>query len=121
MQTVGLTKEVVLVGKKRVKALAKFDTGAKTTSIDSGLAKAAGLGPVLRHKKVKSASSTGHRRAVKKARITIGKKSYTAEANITARPHSRCKILIGRDIILKNFVIDVSKTHKGPGEAEFKP
>ncbi|MCK4326904.1 MAG: ATP-dependent zinc protease [Candidatus Diapherotrites archaeon] len=120
MQTVGLFKQVTLVGKKKVKALAKFDTGAKTTSIDTALAREAGLGPVLRHKKVKSASSAGHRRAVKKAAITIGKKRYVTEANITDRRHSRCKILVGRDIILNNFVIDVSKTHKGPGEGKVR-
>jgi len=120
MQAVGLFKEVTVAGKKKVKALAKFDTGAKATSIDSALAKKAGLGPVLKHKKVKSASSSGHSRPVVKAKIKIGRKEFVAEVNVTARTHSKCKVLIGRDIILNNFVIDVSKTHKGPGEKDVR-
>ncbi len=121
MQTVGLLKEVTIIGKKQVSALAKFDTGAKTTSIDKELAKEAGLGPILKYKRVKSASTkSGHKRAVMKARIKIGCKEFKGEVNVTPRVHSQAKVLIGRDIILNNFVIDLTKTHKGPSENELK-
>lgn len=111
---VGLVEPVTVIGKKNIKAFAKFDTGAARTSIDRKLAKEAGLGPVIKYKKIKSALSPGQRRGIVKAKIRIGRKVYETEATLSNRDHSKCKVLIGRDIIYDNFVIDISKYGKPP-------
>ena len=122
MEAVGLTKKVTVLGKRDVSVLAKFDTGASRTSIGHVIAKKAGLGPVLRTRNVRSASrATGQKRKVVLAKIRIGRKTYETEATLSNRSHSKCKVLIGRDIILGNFRIDISKTHKGIKETDFKP
>ena len=116
---VGLIEKVVVKGKKDVRALAKFDSGAARTSIDKALAKKAGLGPVIKKKSIKSSLGKS-RRSVVEAKMKIKGKIYKVEATLANRTHSVCKVLIGRDIILKNFIIDVSKTHKGIKEKDFR-
>jgi len=120
MITVGLTEEVFVVGEKRIKATAKFDTGAKHTSIDTNLAKEVGIGPVIETKKVKSGTvPEGVERDFVNLKLELFGKVYETKANLNERPHSVAKVLIGRDLILNNFQIDVSKTHKGPAEKDF--
>ncbi|MCD6414783.1 MAG: ATP-dependent zinc protease [Candidatus Diapherotrites archaeon] len=113
-EVVGLVEPVVVCGKKKVSAMAKFDTGAARTSIDLELAKKAELGPIIKHKKIHSALSPGQKRGVVKVKIHILGKTYETEATLSKREHSKCKVLIGRDIIYNNFVIDISKGGKPP-------
>ena len=119
MRTVGLIEPVVVVGKKRIKVLGKFDTGAFRTSIDEKVAKEAGFRAVGKVK-TKSALSKGRRRKLVKAKIQIGNKIFDVEASVSKREHSVAKVLIGRDILFKNFVVDVSKRHSSPKERDFK-
>ena len=108
---VGLTDKVKIRGKKSVETLAKFDTGAKRTSIDMGIAAKAKLGPVIDVVKVKSASLKGGyvKRPVVEAVVEVCGKKLKVKANIEDRVHSKQKVLIGRDIIKSNFIIDVEK------------
>jgi len=53
---VGLVEKVEVIGKHKVSTLAKFDTGAKTTSIDMKLAAKAKLGPIIKTVRIISAS-----------------------------------------------------------------
>ena len=55
-KVVGLTEKVEVIGKKRAKTEAKFDTGAKSTSIDFNIAAKAGLGPIIGITRIKQAS-----------------------------------------------------------------
>ncbi|MCD4739621.1 RimK/LysX family protein [archaeon] len=114
MKEVGLVEKVAVCGKQKVDALAKFDTGAARTSVDKTLAEKVGLGPVLRTRKIKSALSKGQEREVVKAQIQVAGKSFDTEVNLSDRSHSKCKVLIGRDLMFENFVINISKEGKPP-------
>ncbi|MBR9682066.1 MAG: hypothetical protein GOV02_00125 [Candidatus Aenigmarchaeota archaeon] len=108
---VGLIDKVKVKGKKTVETIAKFDTGAKRTSIDMGIAAKAMLGPVVDVVKVKTASLKGGyvKRPVVEAEIHICGKRVKIKANIEDRVHSKQKVLIGRDIIKSNFIVDLDK------------
>ena len=114
MQEVGLVEKAKVTGKQTVDALAKFDTGAARTSIDKTLAEQAELGPVIRTKKIKSALSEGQEREVVNARIDVAGRVFDTEVNLSDRKHSKCKVLIGRDLMFNNFVINISKEGKPP-------
>lgn len=114
MIEVGLVEKAKVTGNKTVEALAKFDTGAAHTSVDESLAEEAGLGPVLRTKKIKSALSKGQERKVVKAVIEVAGKSFETEVNLSNRSHSKCKVLIGRNLMFNNFLINISKEGKPP-------
>lgn len=112
---IGLVESVQIKGKLGIvtkKAL--FDTGATRTSIDVRVASKAGVGPIISSVKVKSASSKrGYtRRAIAEAIIFVKGKRIKTGVNIEDREGLPYSILVGRDIIHNNFVIDVSKTHK---------
>ena len=109
-KVIGLRKEILVIGKKKIKALAKFDTGAKSTSVDMKIAAKAMIGPVVKTVKIVSASrKTGQKRVVVRAILKISDKEIKAEVNLVDRGHSKAKVLIGRDIIRPHFIIDVGK------------
>jgi len=108
---VGLTDKVKVKGKKVVSTVAKFDTGAKRTSIDMKLAAKARLGPIIDVTRVKTASLKGGyvKRPIVEAEIEVCGKKIKVKANIEDRVHSKEKVLIGRDIIKSNFIVDLDK------------
>lgn len=107
---VGLIEPVKIIGKKVVSTTALFDTGAKLTSIDNNIAAEAQVGPVLRIQRVKAPiTKEVKQRPVVKVRIKIGGKEYEAEANLNDRSHMKYPVIIGRNIIEGNFIIDISK------------
>ncbi len=120
MRTVGLVAKGEIIGKKRINVLVKFDTGAARTSIDEEIAKKAGLEFLEKEKLVISSSARKKRKLVKAVIMLFGKK-FEIVANTAKRTHSPFKVLVGRDIILGNFVIDISKTHSGPKELDLRP
>ncbi len=105
----GLTTRVIIFGKKGKKELiARVDTGATKSSIDSSLAKELDLGPELAHKKVRSAHGTRYRPVIT-ADVAIAGEIRHAEFNIAEREHMKYKVLIGQNILKKGFLIDPSK------------
>jgi hypothetical protein len=111
---IGLVEVVHIKGKKGVvKKRALFDTGATRTSMDVKTAAKAGVGPIISSVRVKSASSSrGYlRRAIAEAVIIVKGKKFKVGVNIEDREGMPYSVLIGRDIIHNNFLIDVSKTH----------
>ncbi|HDQ59614.1 MAG TPA: hypothetical protein ENN30_00305 [Candidatus Woesearchaeota archaeon] len=119
---VGLTEPVIVIGKDSIGSIAKFDTGAARSSIDEGLAEKACLGPVVRWVRIRS-SSLGiqyQRRPVVKAELEIKGKKIKAEVNLAKRSHSSLKVLIGRDIIHGNFIIDIDETHESHKECDLR-
>jgi len=111
---IGLVELVKVKGKKGVVTKrALFDTGATRTSIDVKTAAKAGIGPIVSSVRVKSAnSSRGYmRRAIAEAIIIVKGKKIKTGVNLEDREGMPYSVLIGRDIIHNNFVIDVSKTH----------
>ncbi|MFH1126481.1 MAG: RimK/LysX family protein [archaeon] len=111
---VGLIEKVKIVGESIVEADAIMDTGATTTSVDINIAKRAELGPILGTVKVKSkTASEGYTRRIKvKAIIEIMGKLIPVVVNIQDRQNMYTPILIGRDVLHSNFIVDVEKTHK---------
>jgi hypothetical protein len=110
----GLVEVVQVKGKKGfVKKRALFDTGATRTCIDVRTAAKAGVGPIVSSVRIKSASSPrGYtRRAIAEAVIIVKGKRIKTGVNIEDREGLPYSVLIGRDIIHNNFIIDVSRTH----------
>ena len=116
-EIVGLLTKVKVRGKNTVETIGKFDTGARSTSVDRDVAIEAGLKLIEKTRVYKSGLGK-HRRFLAKAIITINGKSFETTVNISDRSHSLAKVLIGRDIILGNFIIDVSRTNYGPSEKQ---
>ncbi len=113
-RVVGLVEVVTVKGTKGiVRKKALFDTGATRTSVDMRVAAKAGIGPIISSVKIKNASASGGymRRAVAKAKIIVKGEEINTAVNIEDRENLPYSILIGRDVIHKNFLIDVSKSH----------
>ncbi len=107
---IGLVETVKIIGQSEMEALALVDTGAKLTSVDIKLAAETRLGPVKRVTKIKTASKNfGSRRPVLHATIEIGGKRFDTEVNIQDRSHMTFPVLIGRNILTDNFLVDAGK------------
>ncbi|WP_435360334.1 RimK family alpha-L-glutamate ligase [Haloarchaeobius sp. DFWS5] len=107
---VGYTEEVVVSGTSDSKTvIAKSDTGATRTSIDTGLAADIGAGPIKSVMRVKSGSlKQGKSRPVVDLVVGVGGNQHTVTASVEDRSHMDYPILLGRDI-LTNYQVDVSK------------
>lgn len=109
-KTIGLVEKVKIIGNDVREALALVDTGAKLTSVDIKLAAETGIGPVTRITKIKSASkNVSTRRPVLEAAIEIAGKKFNTEVNIQDRSHMTFPVLIGRNILTDNFLVDAGK------------
>jgi hypothetical protein len=105
---IGLTERVTLFGKGNKEIVARIDTGATKSSIDSTLAKELGLGPVLESKLVKTAHGNKLRPVIK-ANIRIKDLVVEAKFTLSDRHHMKYRVLIGQNILKKGFLIDPSK------------
>lgn len=110
-EAIGLVEEVVVEGTSKVHAKALIDTGATRSSVDAALAKKAGLGPVVGTVSVKKAQSEQQKRVAVAGKITICEKVFDVKFTIADRSKMFTPVLIGRDIIFSNFVVDIEKTH----------
>ncbi len=117
--TVGYTEEVVVTGTSgSTTVVAKSDTGATRTSIDTGLAADIGAGPIKSKTRVKSGSvKRGKSRPVVDLVVGLGGTQHTVTASIEDRSHMDYPVLLGRDV-LKHYQVDVSKRADGEEEAE---
>jgi hypothetical protein len=107
---IGLIEPVKILGKKTVRTTALFDTGAKITSIDNSIAAEAQVGPIMRIQKIRAPiKKETEQRPVVKVRIEIDGREYETEANLNDRSHMTYPVIIGRNIIQDNFIVDVSK------------
>ncbi len=107
---IGYISEVVVTGTSGSKqALAKSDTGATRTSIDTRLAAEVGAGPIKSMTRVKSGSvKHGKARPVVDLVIGIGGSQHTVTASVQDRSHMDYPLLLGRDI-LEHYQVDVRK------------
>ncbi|UCC91621.1 MAG: ATP-dependent zinc protease [Candidatus Aenigmatarchaeota archaeon] len=113
-KTIGLVEKVRIYGNgSSVEAEALVDTGAKMTSIDIRLAGKAKLGPVVRMFKTRApiTKEVDHRPVVT-VTIKVKGKKFTVEANLNDRSHMKYPVLLGRNLLYGNFVVDVSKSPK---------
>ncbi len=108
----GLVENVSIQGNggKETTVVARIDTGATASSIDSALATELELGPILRSKVVKSASGVKKRPTIK-ATIFIKGIRIEEEFTVADRSHMTYRILIGQNVLKKgNFLIDPLKS-----------
>lgn len=113
-KVIGLVELVRIIGKeKSVLKRALVDTGATRTSVDMKLAGRVGLGPVV--SSVKITNKKGHagydRRPVVRGIIEMYGVKIPLEMSLEDRSSMFYKILLGRDALHGNFVVDISKTH----------
>ncbi|MDQ2050154.1 RimK family alpha-L-glutamate ligase [Natronolimnohabitans sp. A-GB9] len=108
--TIGYTEEIVLSGTSGSKSvLAKADTGATRTSIDTALAADIGAGPIKSITRVRSGSSkTAKSRPVVDVVVGVGGNQHTVTASVEDRSHMDYPVILGRDI-LENYQVDVSR------------
>ena len=107
-RVVGLFETIEVIGEEKVEALAKFDTGADISSVDLYVAAKARLGPVIGRTKIRSAHGFS-RRPVVKAKFKILGKIIEANVTLSDRKIRKHKVLVGKDVISNNFVIDPSR------------
>ncbi|WP_436935109.1 RimK family alpha-L-glutamate ligase [Halovenus marina] len=117
---IGYTEEVVISGTRGSQpVLAKADTGADRTSIDSQLAAEIGTGPIKDIVRVRSGSAKGGRaRPIVDVVVGVGGTQHTVAASVEDRSHMDYSMLLGRDI-LKHYHVDVTRKvdeHAGPVE-----
>ncbi|ELY75215.1 RimK family alpha-L-glutamate ligase [Natrinema gari] len=107
---IGYTEEVVLSGTSGSKSvLAKSDTGATRTSIDTSLAADIGAGPIKSITRIRSGSSKQSKsRPVVDVVVGVGGNQHTVTASVEDRSHMDYPVLLGRDI-LENYQVDVSR------------
>lgn len=107
---VGLVEPVRIIGpKKEIEVTAKFDTGAERTSIDKQIVSEIGLNPIG-----KTTTVNIHGKSVRPlvdVKLKIKGKKLNVKANVSDRSSRKYKILIGRDVMFSNFVVDISKSH----------
>ncbi len=106
---IGLVERVSIKfngGKRGV--IAKIDTGATKSSIDTGLASELKLGPVIKSKIVKSAHGSKLRPIIE-ATIELAGKKIKSEFTLADRAHMKYSILIGQNILKNGFLIDPNK------------
>ena len=116
---IGLVERVKLKGDKRaVTTLAKIDTGAKWCSIDRKLAKRIGA-KIVKIKKVKSTLGKQKRRLVE-FEVEIYGRKFKAKATVADRSKMHYLVLLGRNILFRNFIVDVERTNKSPSEYDVK-
>jgi hypothetical protein len=108
---IGLVEEVLIKGKekgKKEKLLARIDTGATKSSIDSKLVYHLKLGPVISVKKINSAHGTSLRPIIETS-IILKRRKIKSLFTVADRSHMKYKILIGRNVLRQGFLIDPSK------------
>jgi hypothetical protein len=123
--TVGQVEEVILLP-WGVKLLARIDTGATTSSLDARDLKikeniaefklAPKYGdlqfrlPVVDWKHIRS-SEARERRPVVEMELCLGAKRILAKVNLNDRSTVKYPLIIGRNILKENFIVDCKQSH----------
>ena len=126
--TVGAVEEAVLLPWK-IKLPARIDTGATCSSLDARDVRIAGgmiefrlpekYGgtllrlPVKGRRNIRSAGSR-MKRALVEIEICIGTKRILTAVNLTERPKMEYPLLIGRNVLANDFIVDVSESYLLP-------
>jgi len=107
---IGYTEEVLISGTKGSESVvAKSDTGATRTSIDTRLAADIGAGPIKSITKVRSGSNkTSKSRPLVDVVVGVGGTRHTVTASVEDRSHMNYPVILGRDI-LGDYQVDVSR------------
>lgn len=105
---VGLIEEVTVAGtQSSVVLLAKCDTGARRTSIDSALADTLGQDGSARNVRVRSSNGV-ETRAVHPFAVDLRGRTHDVLASVTDRSAMRYDAILGRDV-LSSYLVDSSR------------
>jgi len=109
-KVVGIVERVKIIGEKTINVFALFDTGAARTSVDTRLAERARLGSPIKTTMVRHASMKNEiKRPVVKAKVKIKGNDFNVKASLQDRAHMTFAVIIGRDILAGNFIVDPNK------------
>ena len=116
---IGYIEEVVVSGTSgSEQTMAKSDTGATRSSIDTALAAEIGAGPIKSMTRVRSGSvRSGKSRPVVDIVVGIGGAQHTVTASVQDRSHMDYPLLLGRDI-LEHYRVDVRRRADASLDAE---
>jgi hypothetical protein len=125
---VGIAEEVILLP-WGVRLPARIDTGAATSSLDARdltikddiveftlPAKYGGLElklPIVKRRVVRSAQGKKQRPVVE-IELCLGSRRIRAEVNLMDRSGLNFPMLIGRNVLRQNFIVDCMKSHCAP-------
>lgn len=112
VKTISVIEEVAIVDKtgRKHKALAKIDTGARSSSVDRSLAEQLGLtikGNIVGYRPMKSSFGMEERPFIAVAFWLAGRKIYTT-CSLANRKHLAYKMIIGRRD-LQGFLVNLQK------------
>jgi len=107
----GYTSRIRISGRDgAAAAVAKSDTGAKRTSIDTGLAGRIGAGPLVGTTEVRSGTRGGtETRPLVDVDLCLNGRWRTVTTSITDRSEMTYPVLLGRDV-LEAYTLDISQT-----------
>lgn len=107
----GYTTEIDVGGEDGVTTVvAKSDTGAKRTSVDTEVAAAVGAGPLVGTTTVRSGSTRAtETRGLVEVNLRIGGTWRIVTASVTDRSGMSHPVLLGRDV-LEAYTLDISRT-----------
>jgi len=106
---IGLVEPITLIGETtKKKVIAKIDTGADKSSIDMKLAAELKLGPVVKTSLIKSASGSLVRPIIR-TEVVFANDKMKVYFTVADRTHMKYRVLIGKNILKKGFLIDPSK------------
>jgi RimK family alpha-L-glutamate ligase len=116
---IGYTEEVLISGTKGSESVvAKSDTGATRTSIDTRLAANIGAGPIKSITKVRSGSNKSSKsRPLVDVVVGVGGTRHTVTASVEDRSHMNYPVILGRDI-LGDYQVDVSRQADRESDSE---
>jgi len=108
---IGIIEKVSLIGRneKKKDMLAKIDTGASRSSIDTRIASELKLGPIVKTRLIKSANGSSLRPVIE-AKIRIDGQTLDTQFTLANRKHMKYKVLIGLNTLQKgDFLVDPEK------------
>lgn len=112
--TIGLTEKITFLP-QNITVVARIDTGATKSSLDSALAHELKLTSIDK-RTVKSAEGKSVRPIVQ-AKIKFAEKIITAKFTVADRKHMKYCVLVGQNILKKGgFLIDPDKV-EGKGDS----
>ena len=107
----GMAEFVIVKEKDRRKQItlpARIDTGATRSAIHTGIVKEYKLGPALTARKVRNAHGTSIRPVIV-LEIVLKNKTLKEEFTVADRSTMKFPVLIGRNVLKHDFLIDVNK------------
>lgn len=106
---IGSVEQVTVIGPHEKQIYeGRVDTGATSSSIDAKIVADLKLGPVVSVKKVRNAHGDSLRPVIE-AVIILKNKEIKVKFTVADRSKMEYKVLIGRNILKNDFLIDVTR------------